>query len=57
MILGIEVTDQVLAREKLQRSQSNLEAAVQARDDFLSIASHEIKTPLTSIKLHHQLMA
>lgn len=29
--------------------------AVQARDEFLSIASHELKTPLTSLKLQAQL--
>ncbi len=26
------------------------------RDEFLSIASHELKTPLTSLKLQHQLI-
>lgn len=29
--------------------------AVQARDEFLSIASHELKTPLTSMKLQAQI--
>lgn len=29
---------------------------VSARDDFLSIASHELKTPLTSLKLQAQVM-
>ena len=32
-----------------------LEDAVQARDEFFSIASHEFKTPLTSLKLQTQL--
>jgi signal transduction histidine kinase len=31
-----------------------LKTAVQARDDFLSIASHELKTPLTGLKLQVQ---
>jgi signal transduction histidine kinase len=31
-----------------------LRAAVQSRDDFLSIASHELKTPLTGLKLQVQ---
>ena len=32
-----------------------LEKAVKVRDEFLSIASHEMKTPLTSLKLQSQL--
>jgi PAS domain S-box-containing protein len=33
-----------------------LEDSVRARDEFLSIASHELKTPLTSLKLQTQLV-
>ncbi|MEW6056265.1 MAG: PAS domain S-box protein [Bdellovibrionota bacterium] len=29
--------------------------AIQARDDFMSVASHELKTPLTSLKLQTQI--
>ncbi len=32
------------------------QAAVQVRDEFLSIASHELKTPLTALLLHLQLL-
>lgn len=35
----------------LQRTLADLRLAVQARDEFLSIASHEIKTPLTPLEL------
>lgn len=39
----------------LQKTQADLEKAVQIRDEFMSIASHELKTPLTSLKLQAQL--
>jgi len=32
--------------------ESELRAAIEARDDFLSVASHELGTPLTALKLH-----
>lgn len=32
------------------------EATVRARDEFLSIAAHELKTPLTSLRLSAQMM-
>ena len=41
--------------EKVQRRQQ-LKEAVEARDNFLSIASHELKTPVTSLSLQLQMM-
>ena len=35
---------------------TELTKAIRARDEFLSIASHELKTPLTSLKLQAQIM-
>lgn len=35
----------------LRRTEKELQAAVRTRDDFLSVASHELKTPLTPLRL------
>ena len=43
-----DVTEQMALQEELRD-------ALRARDEFLSIASHELKTPLTSLKLQAQL--
>lgn len=40
---------------ELKQKEIKLEEALKARDHFLSIASHELKTPLTSLKLQSQL--
>lgn len=41
---------------ELKEKESKLKDALSARDHFLSIASHELKTPLTSLKLQSQIM-
>lgn len=51
-----DVTDAVKARQDSERLNQDLRESVEARDDFLSIASHELKTPLTSLKLQSQLL-
>jgi PAS domain S-box-containing protein len=68
--ITIDVTEQVLARQKLEHSEAEL-LAIKARledeleagkklqrqkDDFIGIASHELKTPLTSITAIVQLL-
>lgn len=52
----IQAEQQALLAE-LRETQAQLEAAVRVRDDFMSMASHELKTPLTSLRLQAQMRA
>jgi PAS domain S-box-containing protein len=61
-----DLTDRKMAEEELKHAYENLEIrikektheleeALKSRDEFLSIASHELKTPITTIKMHLQM--
>lgn len=50
-----DIHDQKMFQAELKEKEKKLEEALKARDQFLSIASHELKTPLTSLKLQSQL--
>ena len=61
---GFDVTEQVLARQRVEQLAAEREAlvaelqrAVEARDEFLQIASHELKTPLTPLQLQLESVA
>ncbi|MDY7225564.1 PAS domain-containing sensor histidine kinase [Hyalangium rubrum] len=52
----VEVTEERRAQEERERLLREAHEAIQIRDDFLSIASHELKTPLTPLKIHLQVL-
>lgn len=51
-----DVTARKQAEEERERARQEAEAAVHARDEFLSIASHELRNPIAAIKATAQLM-
>jgi nitrogen-specific signal transduction histidine kinase len=50
-----DVTPEANARRRSESLATELQAAVRARDELLGIASHELKTPLTSARLQIQM--
>jgi signal transduction histidine kinase len=40
---------------KIEETEAGLQRALKSRDDFFSICSHELKTPLTTLKMQIQL--
>ena len=44
-----------MARRRVEALADNLKEAVSARDEFLSIAAHELKTPVTSLSMQLQM--
>ncbi|NBX76987.1 MAG: sensor histidine kinase, partial [Proteobacteria bacterium] len=44
------------AASQIAEREKELSAALRSRDDFFSIASHELKTPITALKLQMQLL-
>ncbi|WP_224364418.1 PAS domain-containing sensor histidine kinase [Hyalangium versicolor] len=52
----VEVTAERRAQQERERLLHEAHEAIRIRDDFLSIASHELKTPLTPLKLHLQML-
>ena len=53
--INIDLTEQKNYEQKLRLTEANLLHALAVRDEFVAIASHELKTPLTSLKLQLQM--
>lgn len=51
-----DVTAERRAQAEREQLLREAQEAIRVRDDFLSIASHELKTPLTPLKLHLQVL-
>jgi PAS domain S-box-containing protein len=49
LIVAIDVTDQIKAREKLQQSEQKLRELNATKDKFFSILAHDLKNPFSSI--------
>ncbi|MDA1008790.1 MAG: ATP-binding protein [Planctomycetota bacterium] len=49
LIIGVDVTDGVAARQELVSAREQAEAANRAKSELLSTVSHEIRTPMTAI--------
>lgn len=56
VVICQDVTESLRIHNTLKENETQLREAIVARDEFLSIASHELKTPLTSLILNGQML-
>ncbi|WP_245682866.1 PAS domain-containing sensor histidine kinase [Archangium gephyra] len=51
-----DITRRRRAEDERSRLYREAQGAIRLRDEFLSVASHELKTPLTTLQLHLQML-
>ncbi len=49
VLFGFDITEQVQARRAVEELATHLREADRAKDEFIAIISHELRTPMTSI--------
>jgi signal transduction histidine kinase len=54
--LEAEIEERTRAQERLRETNDELRKAVEDRDEFLSVAAHELKTPVTVLRSFAQLL-
>ena len=52
----VDITDRKIIEMERDSLLAHLQESLKARDEFLSIASHELNTPITSLKLKLQML-
>lgn len=50
IVISTDVTDIEIAKEQVKKSLHELRELDEKKDNFLNIASHELRTPMTAIK-------
>src|SRR5262245_4194782 len=49
LIVGTDITKRKLMEVELERAKRDAEAASRAKEDFLAVVSHEVRTPLSAV--------